>query len=276
MSLFDKKYLVLFFVMFIASLSFAQEVVIYKEIGQTKLELTVYSPGSINTALKYPALVFFYGGGWNAGSISQFQPHAEYFSKKGFVCFLVDYRTKKKNNTSPFEAVKDAKSAIRYIRQHATKFLIDTSKIIAAGGSAGGHLAAATAVVEKYNEGSDDIKISCKPNALVLYNPVIDNGPGGYGYERVGEEYRFFSPLHNIHTGAPPTIIMLGTKDHLIPVQTAQYYKTVMDKVGARCDLVLYENAGHGFFNYKKDNDYYHQTLAATEKFLQSLNYISN
>jgi acetyl esterase/lipase len=180
-------------------------------------------------------MVFFYGGGWKGGSIKQFEPHAKYFSERGMVCILVDYRVKTRHNTTPFDALKDAKSAIRFVRGNADRFNIDSSKIIAVGGSAGGHLAAASSIVNEYSQDSDDLSVSCIPNALVLFNPVIDNGPGGYGYERIGDRYKEFSPLHNITKGTPPTIMFLGTKDRLIPVETVQYYKVVMEKVGSRC-----------------------------------------
>jgi len=190
------------------------------------------------------------------------------------VCILVDYRVKEKQKTTPFESLKDAKSAIRYIREHANELHIDPSKIIAAGGSAGGHLAAATAIINDYNESTDNTAISCIPDALVLFNPVFDNGPGGYGYERIGEAYKNFSPLHNIKSGAPPTIVFLGDKDHLIPAETAKYYKTIMEKVKSRCDLFLYEGQGHGFFNYK-NLEYYKKTVSETDTFLQSLGYLN-
>ena len=218
-------------------------------------------------------MVFFFGGGWNGGATQQFKPQAEYFAKRGIVCFLADYRVKSRNKTSPFESLKDAKSAVRFVRKNAKKFGIDPNKIIGSGGSAGGHLAAATALVEGYDESSDDISIDCRPNALVLFNPVVDNGPAGYGYERVGEAYKNFSPLHNIKKGAPPTIFFLGTKDKLIPVETAEYYKTAMVRVGSRCDLSLYEGEGHGFFNLSKPNNY-QKTVFETEIFLQDLGYI--
>lgn len=191
------------------------------------------------------------------------------------VCFLADYRVRERQGTTPFESLKDAKSAVRYIRQHAADFHLDTTKIVAAGGSAGGQLAAATALVKGFDEQTDNLSISCVPNALVLFNPVIDNGPGGYGYERIGETYKDFSSIHNVRKGAPPTIIFLGTKDHLIPVETAQYYKKVMEKVGSRCDLDLYEGQGHGFFNYN-NRDYYEKTVAKADEFLVSLGFLNN
>ena len=256
------------------SSGYSQEQELYKQIDTTRLFMEIHYPETINTTKKYPVIVFYYGGGWNDGSINQFEPHARYFSQRGLVCFLVDYRVKKRDQTTPFESLKDAKSAIRYIRDHADKFHIDTSRIVAAGGSAGGHLAAATALIDDYNENTDKMSTSCIPNALVLFNPVIDNGPGGYGFDRIGEAYRSFSPLHNIKKGTPPTIVFLGTIDHLIPVETAKYYQKVMEKVNSTCDLHLYEGEGHGFFNYK-NFEYYKKTVYETDEFLQSLGYIN-
>lgn len=252
----------------------AQEKVVYKQIDTLGLYTEYYSPEKMEPGHKYPAMVFFFGGGWNGGNIHQFEEHAKYFSQRGIVCFLVEYRVRSRHNTTPYEALKDAKSAIRFVRKHAEDFGIDPSKIIASGGSAGGHLAAATALIPFYDDTADDLSISCIPNALVLFNPVIDNGPGGYGHDRIGDNYPLFSPLHNIRKGAPPTIFFLGTEDRLIPVITAEYYKMVMEKVGSRCELKLYEGKGHGFFNYKHF-DAYKETVQETDIFLQSLGYLN-
>lgn len=257
------------------SLGYSQEQILYKQIDSTKLFLSVYHPENIGTSKKYPALVFFFGGGWNSGNIKQFEPQSRYFSQRGMICILVDYRVKQRNQTTPFESLKDAKSAIRFIRENSEKLLIDPSKIVASGGSAGGHLAAATALTDDFNENTDNLSISCIPNALVLFNPVFDNGPGGYGFERIGEAYKSFSPLHNIKTGAPPTIVFLGTNDILIPVETAKYYQKVMEKVKSRCELYLYEGQVHGFFN-NTNFEYYKKTVSEADKFLQSLGYLNS
>jgi len=261
--------------LFVCSTGYSQEQIQYKQIDTTKLVMKVYSPVKVDQDKKYPALIFFFGGGWINGSIKQFEPHAKYFSQRGMVCFIVDYRVKNRQQTTPFESLKDVKSAIRFIREHADEYFIDTLKIVVSGGSAGGHLAAASALIDGYNENTDNLSVSCIPNALVLFNPVIDNGPGGYGFERIGNEYKNFSPLHNIKKGAPPTIIFLGTNDALIPAETAEYYKIVMDKVQSRCELRLYEGEGHGFFNYK-NFEYYKKTVYEADKFLQSLGYLEN
>ncbi|WP_339864658.1 alpha/beta hydrolase [uncultured Algoriphagus sp.] len=263
----------LVFLLFTTNLAFAQELFLYKKIDTTQLFMEVHYSEQIKPEKDYPALVFFFGGGWNSGSRAQIEPQAAYFAKRGMVCFLVDYRTKKQHQTSPYESVSDAKSAIRYLRKNAGKYHIDPDKIIASGGSAGGHLAAATALVKGYNDPGDDVNFSAIPNALVLFNPVIDNGPGGYGYERIGKQFVNFSPMLNIHAGAPPTLFLLGTKDKLIPVVTAQYFQMVMEKVGSRCDLILYEDQPHGFFNYPNFENY-QKTVQAADDFLQSLGYL--
>lgn len=269
-----RKYFSLFFLFFCCSLcAFAQEKIQYKQIDTTQLFLEIYPPNELDTTINYPTIVFFFGGGWNGRNFEQFKPHAEYFAQRGMVCFIADYRVHNIHQTTPFEALKDAKSAMRFIRANAARFHVDTSKMVAAGGSAGGHLAAATALIEDYNEETDDLSVSCIPNALALFNPVIDNGAGGYGYERIGAAYKSFSPLHNIKKGAPPTIFFLGTKDRLVPVETAKYYQVVMEKVGSRCELYLYEEQKHGFFNYRNFK-YYKKTISEADKFLQSIGFL--
>ena len=236
--------------------------------------MEVYRPETIDPETRYPAIVFYFGGGWTGGTIKHFEHHARYFAQRGMICFLADYRVNSRQGTTPIESLKDAKSAMRHIRGNAEWLQVDPSRIVAAGGSAGGHLAAATALIKAYDDASDDLSVSCIPNALMLFNPVIDNGPGGYGYDRIGDAYSDFSPIHNIRQGAPPTIFFLGTADRLIPVETAKYYQKVMERVGSRCELRLYEGAGHGFFNHQ-NTDYYERTVAEADAFLQSLGYIS-
>lgn len=223
----------------------------YKKVDTVTLKMWVYYPERFKTDQKRTAIVFFYGGGWIGGKISQFEPYAKHYVAKGMVAFLVDYRVRSRQGTTPFEALKDAKTAMRYVRKNAHNFGIDPDKIIASGGSAGGHLAAACFTNITLNEQSDDLKISPQPNALLLFNPVIDNSKEGYGYDRIGQRYREFSPLQNIKKGFPPTAFFLGTHDKLIPVATGELFKKKVDSVGSHCLLFLYEDQQHGFFNQK-------------------------
>lgn len=251
----------------------------YKQIDTIDLKLFVKHPDNFNSKKQYPTIIFFFGGGWSSGNINQFKPHADYLASRGMIAILADYRVNTRHQTTPFDAVADAKSAIRFLRQNAKKLNIDKKKIAASGGSAGGHLAAAAATVPGLNDPTDDLKVSAKPNALVLFNPVFDNGPTGYGYERIGERYTEISPMHNIGKKTPPTIVFLGTEDHLVPVETAKRYKQKMELAGNRCDVFFYENQRHGFFNYRPasedGNRFFTETLLQTDIFLESIGYLS-
>jgi len=246
-------------------------IVEYKRIDDVKLNLHIFNPPNHTFADKRPAIVFFFGGGWKGYRPKHFYNQSKYLASRGMVTICAEYRTENEHKTPPKECVKDGKSAIRWIRSHAAVLGIDPDKLAAGGGSAGGHVAAATGTIKGFNENGEDTTISCRPNALVLFNPVFDNGPNGYGHDRVKEYWKEFSPLHNIDKNVPPTIVLLGTKDRLIPVATTEKYKEQMEKHGVRCDLHLYKDQKHGFFNSTK----YYETLLEADKFLSSLGYLT-
>jgi acetyl esterase len=246
--------------------------VVYKQVGDVALKMHIFNPADHQASDKRPAIVFFFGGGWVGGSPSQFYPHCKHLADRGMVAIAADYRVKNQHNTTPRECVMDGKSAVRWIRKHASELGVDPNRVAAGGGSAGGHVAAATATVSGFDENADDLSVSARPDALVLFNPVFDNGPDGYGYDRVKDYWQAISPMHNISATTPPTVVMLGTSDRLIPVETAQEYKRLMEAKGVRCDLHLYAGQPHGFFNYSRKENY-DQTVADMDRFLESLGY---
>ena len=173
------------------------------------------------------------------------------------VAISADYRVKSRQGTSPFECVKDGKSAVRWIRANAKKLGVDPDRLAAGGGSAGGHVAAAAGNLPGLEEEGEDLSISSKPDALVLFNPVYDNGPKGFGHSRVAARYKEISPLHNLRKGSPPTIVFLGDKDTLVPVSIAETYKKKMEEAGSRSELRVYAGQPHGFFNQGRKGGYY-------------------
>jgi len=248
--------------------------IIYKTIDTVSLNLHIFYPEGQKRTNKTPVIIFFHGGGWVGGSYKKFLKEANYFANRGIIAITAEYRIRNKHNTTPFEAVNDAKSAIRYLRVHATELGIDENKVIAGGSSAGGHLAAATGNIIGLEEEGEKLTISSKPNALVLLYPVFDNSKEGFGYKKFKERYKEISPMHNITKGSPPTIVFLGTKDKLISVETAEKYKQKMEEVGSRCDLHLYKDATHGLYGKNKDFFYKDDIICKTDSFLVSLNYL--
>lgn len=246
----------------------------YKTASETDLKIYIFNPEGHRPSDKRPAIVFFFGGGWNGGTPAQFEKHSRYLASRGMVAMCADYRVKSRQGTTPFECVADGKSAIRWARANASRLGIDPDRIAAGGGSAGGHVAAATGIVPGLDDPADDPAVSSKANALVLFNPVYDNGPGGYGYERVAPRHEEISPAHNIAKGCPPAIVFLGTEDKLIPVATAESFKAKMEAVGARCDLHLYEGQPHGFFNDSKGETFFLDTIRKMDAFLAGLGYL--
>jgi len=255
-----------------ASAFAATETLIYKQIADRGLKLLVEKPADWKATDRRPAVVFFFGGGWVGGSPNQFAQQSAYLATRGLVGLRVEYRVIPKGEAGPpTVCVRDAKSALRYVRAHAAELGIDPRRIAGAGGSAGGHLAAFTALVPGLDDPADDLTVSCRPDALVLFNPVFNNGPGQWGHERVGERYREFSPAHHIAKTAPPMTVFLGDADKLIPVSVLTDFAAEMKKAGVRCDSHVYPQAEHGFFNREP---HLTLTLIEADKFLASLGWL--
>jgi len=225
------------------------DTLLYKQTKQGDLNLYVFYPNNEKAGNNRAVIVFFFGGGWTSGNPTQFYQQCEYYAKHNIVAISADYRIKNKNKTTPFECVKDGKSAIRYIRSHYKELGIDPEKIIASGGSAGGHVAACTALIEGFEESGENLSISSVPNALVLFNPVLDTTEKGYGASKLKGKETLISPNHHIRANLPPTILFHGTSDHTVPFTNATFFEKEMKKAGNICKLVPIKGADHGFFN---------------------------
>tara|TARA_B100002052_G_scaffold236892_1_gene220409 strand:+ start:269 stop:1096 length:828 start_codon:yes stop_codon:yes gene_type:complete len=257
--------------LFFFNLIFSQispEKVLYKSTDEVDLNLFVYKPVDFEKSQTYSCIVFFHGGGWNSGDYKQFERQSIYFASRGMVAFSVEYRIRNKHATSPIEAMEDAKSAIRFIRSNAELFSINPNLIAAAGGSAGGHLAAVAGNIDLFENPNEDLSISSKPNLLILYNPVLHFGRKWQWIKNPSDA----SPFENIKVGSPPTIILTGTEDKIVPVELVKNYKKRMESIGSRCDLILYEGAEHSFFNRGDD---FVDTVLQTDIFLKSNWYLS-
>ncbi|MGD9856346.1 MAG: alpha/beta hydrolase [Planctomycetaceae bacterium] len=258
---------------------------IYKHVDGRDLTLYVTKPDDWQPADKRPAIVFFHGGGWVGGAPGQFTEHSKYFASRGLVCVQVQYRLLKglPKDTPMDICIQDARSAMRWVRSHAGELGVDPDRIASSGGSAGGHLAAHIGMVDApLDDPQDDLSVSARSQAMILFNPGYDLGPGGAGSAertgptRAGGRYPELSPMHNISPGDPPAIVFLGTNDRLIPVSTAESFDQQMKDAGNRSELMLFEGMEHGFFNYgQHGNKPYYETVVAADRFLASLGWVS-
>jgi len=243
----------------------------YKTIGDRELKIYIHYPPDWKVSDSRPAIIFFFGGGWTGGKIEQFLPQAEYLAGRGMVAARADYRVKSRDGVTPDKCVEDARSAVRWMRKNAAKLGIDPKKLIASGGSAGGHLAACTMIPKSVEADGDDLSISTIPQAMVLFNPVLSFENEQMLKRLNGDKQlaRKISPIRYIDKNSPPAIILFGTKDRL-KIHGDEYWKKAR-AVGARADEFLAEGQGHGFFNR---SPWLERTLIATDKFLVSLGYL--
>ena len=246
---------------------------VYKIVNDIELILKVYVPKDWRWEDRRPAIVFFFGGGWENGTIDHFKTQSQYLAARGMVGITPDYRVGSRHGVTPFECVKDGKAALEWVKENAGELGIDAGKIVVGGGSAGGHIAACMAVLK--NSEFDDRQIYKIPKAMILFNPVVDTSEKGYGYKKIGACYREISPLYNVSEGLPPTIIFHGTHDKVVLFDNARAFQEAMQNAGNSCTLIPYEGKGHGFFNEHNDQWSYIDTLRRTDMFLRQLGYIS-
>jgi acetyl esterase/lipase len=254
---------------------------VYKTKGLKKLKLHLYQPTERNDIEKLPAIIFFHGGGLRERHTWEFEPQSKYLIERGMVAVLATYTIERHGRTQ-FESIADAKSAIRWVREHADELGIDKNRIAAGGGSAGGYLAACTGLINNLDEPDEDLSISSIPNALVLFNPRLalpEIGDPPLSKKDIrylnGRAVEEVSPFHNIHKGAPPTIVFQGTADKSA---SPGRFCEEMKNYGNACEVVLYEGREHGFFHYylnEGNNPDFYSTMEETVKFLTAIGYIN-
>ncbi len=243
----------------------------YKTVGERELKLYINYPADWKPSDTRPAIIFFFGGAWTSGSVEQFEFQADYLARRGLVAARADYRIKNKDGVTPDKCVEDARSAVRWMRKNAKLLGIDPKKLIVSGGSSGGHLAACTMIEKSCEAAGDDLLISTIPQAMVLFNPVL-NFELGEIMQRVGvgkEIADKISPTKYLTKKSPPALILFGTDDGL-KAHGDEYWSKAAE-LGVRAEKYLAEGQGHGFFNRSPWRE---QTLIAAYKFLASLGYL--
>ena len=241
---------------------------VFKTIGTRQLKIHLDYPSDWKPTDRRGAIIFFFGGGWSHGTVGQFEVQADYFASRGLVAARADYRVRGLDGVTPDKCVEDARSAVRWLRKNAPRLGVDPQRLIASGGSAGGHLAACTMIADSVDAKDDDLSISTIPQAMVLFNPVLsfDNEAIGARLGSQGHLAKKISPTVHLDKNAPPALILFGSEDRL-KLFGDEYWKKAKP-LGVRAEKYLAEGQGHGFFN---SSPWRERTLIAADKFLASL-----
>lgn len=246
------------------------ESIVYKRVDGRELTVDVFAPPNADaTAARpdasgatpppadsaaRPAIAFFHGGGWVHGSPGRFHGACERYARRGYVTFSFAYRlsitadgTTPHPDITPVESVKDARSAMRWIRTNAASLGVDPDRIVAAGQSAGGQLALCTELADGIDEATDDPSVSPRPAALVLYascvNTVIPWVDRHLGDRR--EEIWSISPYHLARSGMPPVIHFHGDADCVVLPYQVRHFAGRMAELGNAYEVVWYAGRGH-------------------------------
>lgn len=256
------------------------------EKKRRRLSLDVYRPATGEGP--YPAIVMYFGGGWQNGRPALFAPLAQALAQRGYVCIVPEYRL---SGEAPFPAaVHDAKAAIRWTRKNAKRLTVDPDKIATLGGSAGGHLSgfmgASNGITRfegggEHREASSEVQaaiVMCGPMDL-LSDAITERAEAG-AKTKVGDAvldfmggvvpsqnpdlYREASPITHLSQASPPMLFIDGENDR--PRERYTGFWAKMDELGIPREFVLMPQAPHPFWVMR---EWFDPTVAAVDAFLQ-------
>jgi acetyl esterase len=258
----------------------AMKTLLYKKVADRELHVDVFRPEQARPPAGHPAIAFFHGGGWVFGRPAEFHGACRRYAAKGFVTFSFQYRLSvKADGTYPHpditlvESVKDARSAIRWLRANAAELGIDPNRIIVAGQSAGGQLAWGTVLFEAINEADDDLKISPRADALLLYSSNYNTMEAWADMimDRRRSEIWSVSPHHSLKAGLPPALAFHGNKDSMVGYYIAQRFAARTRELGNPFELITLDGRDHylGEENEKYARYFDEAILERTDEFLR-------
>lgn len=256
----------------------------YCTINHRNLLIDAFFPKGKNDET-LPAVIMVHGGGWRSGNRTQHYPLAQRLAHLGYVCFTPEYRL---STEALFPAaVYDIKAAIRWVKANASIYHVDTSKIVIAGFSAGGELAAFMGTTQNMPlfEGSD-----CNEGMPTNLAAVIDidgtlsfvnseSGEGDdskhtsaatywFGYPKQGNEvlWKTASPLSYVSSQTPPTLFINSSLARMHAGRND--YVHVLDSNHIYSEVHTFKGAPHSFCLF---NPWFEPTMKYIEGFLKKV-----
>jgi acetyl esterase/lipase len=228
------------------------EIIQFAQPDGVPLKLNLYRPSRVG---KNPAIVIVHGGGWQGGSPSDHAEFSQHLAAQGYSVVSIDYRLAPRFK---FPAqLEDVKGAIAYIRQHADELEVDVNRMALMGRSAGAHLAMLVA----YGEDAPPIR------AVVNYYGPVNLTRGYYEPPRpdpinttdllkdflggtpkeLAELYKQASPVNEAKSGLPPSLLIYGARDHVVPSKFGRGMYERLQATGNQAVFIEIPWAEHAF-----------------------------
>ncbi|HWR13822.1 MAG TPA: alpha/beta hydrolase [Terriglobales bacterium] len=258
----------------------------YRRANNTDLKLDLYLPHERTQPV--PLLILIHGGGWVAGNRESIVLQTLPYLQMGFAVANVQYRLA--SNTPAPAAVEDCRCALSWLFHNAARYNFDVNRIVTTGGSAGGHLALTTGLLNAeagFDRGCtppDDMRWDKAPTtqprvaAIINWFGITDvadlfSGPNAKGYaiewfgsiDNRDQLARRLSPAYIVSKTSPPVLTIHGDKDTLVPYAHAQKLHEALTRAGVRNQLITIPNGGHGGFSL----DEMRKTMTAIRAFLR-------
>lgn len=245
--------------------------VVFGKGGGRDLKLDIYHPpGNVKDA---PGVLLIHGGAWRSGDRTQLRGYGILLGRVGYVCVSTEYRL---SGESKWPAqIHDVKAALRWMRANADRLGIDPAKIAVSGNSAGGHLALIVAGTQNApafeGDGGNAGVSTAVAAAVAFYAPVavrrrFELESSLMEPTATDDDYAGASPLHHVTKDFPPTMLIHGNKDELVPVAGSIKMYQALTEAGAPAELHVFNGAAHGF---DAAPDYGRQCAALIDLFLK-------
>lgn len=242
----------------------------YSEVNDRKMKLDLYAPKEKSAKLS-PLLVFIHGGAWSGGNRLHYKYYCVEFAKRGYVAATISYRL---SDVAPFPAaLDDCRSAVNWLRKNAEKYNIDPDRIALVGGSAGGHLAMLTGY-----SANDKDQTGAPPKAVVniygVYDMTTDLARNnnnvrkflGGTFEEKQAVYEDASPKNHLDKNDPPTLVIHGTIDDVVPISQSDNLVARLEELGIPHTYEKLEGWPHALDIVKPVND---RCIWAMERFFE-------